>query len=292
MVPFLKFHDENIFYYPFENPLWILIFSSVFYLTLIIFKVFECSITTAFLNAVSFTAFTPYFFTLERNSFKKVFVFTMLTVYGFVLTIFYTSKISAFLTSQVIGQQIFSLEDLSNQNITEISSSGSLDGFVKILGVPITWKYEDMEYDFINLNTNYSYIVSSHQWDYINEIQTRFSKKLFNFTDICNSLFEDRMYIPFDPEALSYHGEYELFKLLVDQSGLMSAWKTQTIWEYTKNNIGKDHYDAEEIVRPLGFIYFSIIFKLLLICYLVCFVVFFLELICAHDWNTQNIFSI
>lgn len=208
MVPIYKEIPRYLYLVrPLKWQLWILLIFSAVYISLIL-NVFDWILLDngrwrhdrfgkAVLNAIALIAHIPTTFKMDSAHWKHITgVYMFLFVFGFILTNYYTSLLSSFMTTTVFKSSLNTVDDLIEEGIPILAQDfdarilffkDSKHDSLKIQSILNIVSPEEFHEQRNNFNQSFAYPISSDRWDFLTKQQTFLKRPLFRYSNICFS---------------------------------------------------------------------------------------------------------
>lgn len=270
MVPTANLISNNLYLiYPFQKLTWITLAGFVVYLALILKVIFKMTFSRGLKTAKEFITLAPFSreYSYKRNVFKylpiELLIFTLLWIFGFIISNLYLSILSTYLTTFVCKGSLRTVEDIIAANLTVyfLEPREKRPVFFHNLYKNLEFKNLPNSYKNIcKLDTNSAYAIPTTYWKFLEMCQSLMLRKRFELTEICakpNYHFENFYFTSiFVPNE--YVNDLEIFTLMVLQSGLLEIWETLSYFEIKK--IGDFRYirDNEDPREPLNLKFYEI----------------------------------
>lgn len=235
---------------PLQWKVWLLLLFSVFYISLVLdtfgwltsdyasnnnnnsSRSIRGTFGESILNTIAFIVNIPTTFRLASAHWKQVFgLYIFLLLLGFIVSNYYTAFLASFMTTIVPKDDLDTLDDLIDQNISVMSQNfdaerlfkfASPSDLVKLKAIVKVVEPEEFNEHRNSFNQCYAYPVASDRWAFF-QLQQKYSDRpLFRYSKMC---FSKNQPVSFPMEYESHlYPSLKHFILMVHASGLIVYW--------------------------------------------------------------------
>ncbi|CAD7080672.1 unnamed protein product [Hermetia illucens] len=227
------------FLQPFQKDTWVTIIIGIVYITIVIYIVAlvlnrRRDISTAFIASISFIISRAEVGPLYNINRWQLAIYLLLFLLGFILSNFYCALLTTFLTSPSYEREIKTLSDISAAHLKilgeEMEMAYLFEQEIYKEYHPLLRKLSSTEYIKIRftLNNTNAVLVSTDTFGFMNDIQRYQNDIKFTNSKMCPMEFH--LSALFKKES-PFIDDFNNHALLVQQSGLLSYWKTNILYE-------------------------------------------------------------
>lgn len=281
--------QEDFLKKPFQVGVWILALLFIIYFTIALRILVIRDLFVCFLESLAISVGTIY------QGFNHKFVYIQMFVYGFILWNLHNAIVSSYLTTQDIGRNLKSFEDIQNYDIPlmgnlYVNADNPLE-IIKII-LPHIFHLQEIalkkgqfnasvkdhifQKHLYGFDRTYGYLINDAIWSYFDYSQKFLKRKLFFFSKMC-PMSGYNYPLRSSNGLFLLHDLYTLYTLRVLEGGLNIIWETIS-YRDIKFRFLQNEIRASWL--KLGFKYFNIVWLIYIIGTFTSVCAFFSELLC------------
>lgn len=287
MVPKLRLLPQELYIsHMYEDLAWLTIFVATFYIALGYKFIFKGSYFQGLQFTIGIVTWTSWISIPRYQNMKQLIVFVLLTLYGFWLTNVYLAHLSTYLTSDVYGKQIETVEDILRTNLKIMIKNDARNIAIKngLKSAIVEKDVATLSRHLFRFNTSYGYLVTKHTWEHLERMQELLSKKKFHYTNICD--YSDLLTVLIIKGLWNpiFRTHFYMYPFRVMEGGLLEIWNTLSHHDMYKGRLFRYLREDHNARKPLSLSFFLKMWYHLIFGWTFGLVIIFLE-ISIHIYN-------
>ncbi|XP_075167552.1 uncharacterized protein LOC142239646 [Haematobia irritans] len=179
----------------------------------------------------------------RRTSRRKLLIYTLVTVWGMLLSQLHIASLTSFLSVTIYGKQLNTLDDLRRANITIMLMDNMFEVYNYMDLIPKSFEsnliiadVDTVSQHLNSLNTSYAYVVYNEEWEVLEVLQQNLWKPRFR---IAEKLCIPNIYLswPMQFNSPFYH-PLKNFILRMRETGLSLKWTDDILTNIRKTSSG------------------------------------------------------